>query len=42
VIMARTYAEKIDRRQRLLGRKSASTRLNRGALSRHKLTHEPS
>jgi len=35
VIMARTYAEKFDRRQRLLGRKSASTRLNRGALSRH-------
>jgi hypothetical protein len=42
VIMARTYAAGLPRRQRVLGQKFASTRLNRTPLSRHKLTHEPS
>src|SRR6185295_3339166 len=42
VVMARTYAAESDRRQRVLDGKSVQTRLNWGALSRHKLTHEPS
>jgi hypothetical protein len=42
VIMARTYAAGLPRRQRVLDQKFASTRLNRTPLSRHKLTHEPS
>src|SRR6476661_1847754 len=41
VVMARTYAEKFDRRQRVLGRKSLQTGLNGVALSRNKLPHEP-
>src|ERR1700704_1944070 len=35
--MARTYAADRRRRQRVLGGKSSRTRLNRAALSRHKL-----
>ena len=41
IVMARTYAEKFDRRQRVLGRKSLQTGLNGVALSRNKLPHEP-
>src|SRR6185312_16263266 len=41
-VMARTYAAGWFRRQRVLGGKSVQTGLNGMALSRHKLTHEPS
>ncbi len=42
VVMARTYAAAGGRRQRILGVNSAQVGLNRPALSRNKLTHEPS
>jgi hypothetical protein len=42
IVMARTYAAGWRCRQRVLDGKSTQTGLNEGALSRHKLTHEPS
>jgi hypothetical protein len=42
VIMAQAYAGDFDEGQRASSQNSASTRLNRAPLSRHKLTHEPS
>src|SRR6185369_16019910 len=42
IVMARTYAAASGRRQRVLDGKSVRTGLNGMALSRHKLTHEPS
>ena len=42
IVMARTYEAASRRCQRVLDGKSAQTGLNGVALSRHKLTHEPS
>jgi hypothetical protein len=42
IVMARTYAAAGFRRQRVSVGKSLQTGLNEVALSRHKLTHEPS